>query len=177
MRVHDPLRPYGADKDSDKRQRQAIEAFARHGGYEIVEEFYDAAVSGADSRRKSLHRRRLPECAKASEVAAWTIIKVSRQLCKLSGLKRFGLVRDTRELMGNRGSVPAKRGNSPGLTTPYCAAGWGCRVCGGEKEESRSQGAFNHERDNAQGDSAVSSGQLEVDFTSDQVGDRDEISQ
>jgi DNA invertase Pin-like site-specific DNA recombinase len=38
----------GADKDSDKRQRQAIEAFARHGGYEIVEEFYDTAVSGAD---------------------------------------------------------------------------------------------------------------------------------
>ena len=38
----------GADKDSDKRQRQAIDAFARHGGYEIVEEFYDAAVSGAD---------------------------------------------------------------------------------------------------------------------------------
>jgi DNA invertase Pin-like site-specific DNA recombinase len=38
----------GADKDSEKRQRQAIEAFARHGGYEIVEEFYDTAVSGAD---------------------------------------------------------------------------------------------------------------------------------
>jgi hypothetical protein len=33
----------GADKDSEKRLRQAIEAFARHGGYEIVEEFYDTA--------------------------------------------------------------------------------------------------------------------------------------
>jgi DNA invertase Pin-like site-specific DNA recombinase len=38
----------GADKDSDKRQRTAIEAFARSHGYSIVEEFYDAAVSGVD---------------------------------------------------------------------------------------------------------------------------------
>jgi DNA invertase Pin-like site-specific DNA recombinase len=38
----------GADKDSLKRQRQAVEAFAKRSGYEIVEEFYDAAVSGAD---------------------------------------------------------------------------------------------------------------------------------
>jgi DNA invertase Pin-like site-specific DNA recombinase len=36
------------DKDSDKRQRQAITAFAKRAGFEIVEEFYDAAVSGAD---------------------------------------------------------------------------------------------------------------------------------
>jgi DNA invertase Pin-like site-specific DNA recombinase len=38
----------GADKDSDRRQREAIQAFARHAGYELVGEFYDAAVSGAD---------------------------------------------------------------------------------------------------------------------------------
>ena len=38
----------GADKDSDKRQRAAIEACEKVAGYEIVEEFYDAAVSGAD---------------------------------------------------------------------------------------------------------------------------------
>lgn len=38
----------GADKDSDKRQRAAIEAFATHNGYAVVEEYYDAAVSGAD---------------------------------------------------------------------------------------------------------------------------------
>src|SRR5262245_65836525 len=38
----------GADKDSDKRQRQAIEAFAKRAGYELVGEHYDAAVSGAD---------------------------------------------------------------------------------------------------------------------------------
>ena len=38
----------GTDKDSEKRQRQAIESFAKRGGFEIVAEFYDAAVSGAD---------------------------------------------------------------------------------------------------------------------------------
>ena len=38
----------GADKDSDKRQRAAISAFAKSAGYEIVGEEYDAAVSGAD---------------------------------------------------------------------------------------------------------------------------------
>src|SRR5687767_7445139 len=38
----------GADKDSEKRQREAVTSFARRNGYEIVEEFYDAAVSGAD---------------------------------------------------------------------------------------------------------------------------------
>jgi DNA invertase Pin-like site-specific DNA recombinase len=38
----------GVDKDSDKRQRQPIEAFWRHSGDELVDEFYDTAVSGAD---------------------------------------------------------------------------------------------------------------------------------
>jgi DNA invertase Pin-like site-specific DNA recombinase len=38
----------GADKDSDKRQRAAIESYARAAGYEIVDTYYDAAVSGAD---------------------------------------------------------------------------------------------------------------------------------
>jgi DNA invertase Pin-like site-specific DNA recombinase len=38
----------GADKDSEKRQRQAVDAFARQAGFAIVDAFYDAAVSGAD---------------------------------------------------------------------------------------------------------------------------------
>ena len=40
----------GADKDSDKRQRPAIEAYAKANGYVIDEAdwFYDAAVKGAD---------------------------------------------------------------------------------------------------------------------------------
>ena len=39
----------GPDKDSDKRQLAAISAYAKSAGYEIVETFYDAAVSGADA--------------------------------------------------------------------------------------------------------------------------------
>ena len=38
----------GGDKDSDKRQRLAIESFADSDGFEIAGEFYDASVSGAD---------------------------------------------------------------------------------------------------------------------------------
>ena len=38
----------GADKDSDKRQRAAIEAYAKSAGFTLVDEYYDKAVSGAD---------------------------------------------------------------------------------------------------------------------------------
>jgi DNA invertase Pin-like site-specific DNA recombinase len=38
----------GTDKDSDKRQRAAIQAFAKRAGFSIVGEYYDKAVSGAD---------------------------------------------------------------------------------------------------------------------------------
>jgi DNA invertase Pin-like site-specific DNA recombinase len=38
----------GADKDSDKRQRAAIEGFAKPAGFALVDEYNDAAVSGAD---------------------------------------------------------------------------------------------------------------------------------
>jgi DNA invertase Pin-like site-specific DNA recombinase len=38
----------GADKDSEKRQRASIEAFASARGFVLVDWFYDAAVSGAD---------------------------------------------------------------------------------------------------------------------------------
>jgi DNA invertase Pin-like site-specific DNA recombinase len=38
----------GPDKDSDKRQRDAIQTYASRAGYAIVDEFYDAAVKGAD---------------------------------------------------------------------------------------------------------------------------------
>ena len=38
----------GADKDSEKRQRAAIEGYAKRAGFALVGEFNDAAVSGAD---------------------------------------------------------------------------------------------------------------------------------
>src|SRR6478609_893485 len=39
----------GADKDSDKRQRSKIEAYAKRNGYVIVDEFYDADMNGDDA--------------------------------------------------------------------------------------------------------------------------------
>lgn len=39
----------GADKDSLVRQKEAVRAFAKANKIEIVREFYDAAVSGADA--------------------------------------------------------------------------------------------------------------------------------
>ena len=36
------------DGDSAERQRVAIRAYAERAGIEVVQEFYDAAVSGAD---------------------------------------------------------------------------------------------------------------------------------
>lgn len=38
----------GADKDSERRQRAAIEGFAQRAGFVVVSEFNEAAVSGAD---------------------------------------------------------------------------------------------------------------------------------
>lgn len=38
----------GAGKDTDKRQRAAIEGCAKRSGFALVAEYYDAAVSGAD---------------------------------------------------------------------------------------------------------------------------------
>lgn len=37
-----------ADKGSDKRQRAAIEGYAKRAGFVLIDEFNDAAVSGAD---------------------------------------------------------------------------------------------------------------------------------
>jgi DNA invertase Pin-like site-specific DNA recombinase len=39
----------GPDKDSENRQREAIERFATRAGFSVVAWFYDAAVSGADA--------------------------------------------------------------------------------------------------------------------------------
>jgi hypothetical protein len=38
----------GSDKDSDKRQRAAIEGFAKRASFALVAEFSDPGVSGAD---------------------------------------------------------------------------------------------------------------------------------
>ena len=38
----------GDDKDSQRRQQEAVQSYAKAAGVEIVREFYDAAVSGGD---------------------------------------------------------------------------------------------------------------------------------
>ena len=38
----------GADRNSVKRQRSAVETFAKAGGYEIIAEYSDDGVKGAD---------------------------------------------------------------------------------------------------------------------------------
>jgi len=38
----------GTDKDSEKRQRAAIEGYAKATGYHIADWFYDVAVRGTD---------------------------------------------------------------------------------------------------------------------------------
>jgi DNA invertase Pin-like site-specific DNA recombinase len=39
----------GADKDSDKRQRDAVQRYAKSAGFDVVAEYFDAAVTGADA--------------------------------------------------------------------------------------------------------------------------------
>jgi DNA invertase Pin-like site-specific DNA recombinase len=39
----------GADKDSERRQREAINAYAERAGFPVVQSFYDAAVRGTDA--------------------------------------------------------------------------------------------------------------------------------
>jgi DNA invertase Pin-like site-specific DNA recombinase len=38
----------GSEKDSDRRQREAIYVYASRASFSVIDEFYDAAVSGAD---------------------------------------------------------------------------------------------------------------------------------
>ena len=57
----------GTDKDSDKRQRAAIEAFAKRSGFALVGEFTDAAVSGADPIET---RPASPPCSTGSRATA-----------------------------------------------------------------------------------------------------------
>jgi hypothetical protein len=47
LRTSSPVN-VGVDKDSDKRQRTAIGAFAKRAGFTIIGEYYDKAVSGSD---------------------------------------------------------------------------------------------------------------------------------
>jgi DNA invertase Pin-like site-specific DNA recombinase len=39
----------GPEKDSERRQREAVRSFAKRAEFEVADEFYDAAVSGTDA--------------------------------------------------------------------------------------------------------------------------------
>jgi hypothetical protein len=65
----------GTDKDGEKRQRVAIEAFAKRAGMDIVDWFYDPAVSGATKPRDAtpfLRERTRTICTRAAARAART---------------------------------------------------------------------------------------------------------
>jgi hypothetical protein len=60
------------DKDSEKRQRHAIQGFAKRAGFAIVKEFYDAAVSGADPiETRAETPRRIDRLIRMSGSAEW----------------------------------------------------------------------------------------------------------
>jgi hypothetical protein len=52
----------GPDKDSDKRQLAAIAAYAKANGFDVVDTYYDAAVSGADPVTGRAFRRCSSAC-------------------------------------------------------------------------------------------------------------------
>lgn len=65
----------GADKDSDRRQRESIASFAKRAGYELVGEFNDAAVSRPITSRRA---QALPRCSRASQAMAAALSSLKR---------------------------------------------------------------------------------------------------
>ena len=68
----------GADKDSERRQRDAIERYAKSAGFEVVAEFYDAAVSGADPIQDRPGFAALLDCIEGNGVRVVIVEDASR---------------------------------------------------------------------------------------------------
>ena len=68
----------GTDKDSEKRQREAVVAYAKANRLDIAEEFYDAAVSGADPIDQRPEFARLLERSRAEGVSTVLVENASR---------------------------------------------------------------------------------------------------
>jgi DNA invertase Pin-like site-specific DNA recombinase len=64
--------------DSDKRQRDAIQSYARSVGIEVVSEFYDQAVSGADPLDRRAGFMNLLASARKAEVQTILVENASR---------------------------------------------------------------------------------------------------
>ena len=69
----------GTDKDSDKRQRAAIESFAKRSGFALVAEYNDAAVSVPI---RSIRDLASPSCSTGSRgtVSARSLSRMPRAL-------------------------------------------------------------------------------------------------
>ncbi len=85
----------GTDKDSDKRQRAAIEGFAKQGGFTVVGEFTDAAVSGADPIETRRGFGELLDRIEGNGVRTVIVEDASRFACELmtQGLGIMALIR------------------------------------------------------------------------------------
>jgi DNA invertase Pin-like site-specific DNA recombinase len=68
----------GADKDSERRQRESITAYAKANRISIVAEFYDAAVSGADAVDARPNFRKMLERCQADGISAVLVESASR---------------------------------------------------------------------------------------------------
>lgn len=90
----------GPDKDSERRQREAVQAFAKASRIEIVErgEFYDAAISGSDPIDTRPGFKALLERCDADGISVILVENASRfardlavQLTGHSMLRRMGI--------------------------------------------------------------------------------------
>jgi DNA invertase Pin-like site-specific DNA recombinase len=68
----------GADKDSERRQREAVLSYAKAARLEVVQEFYDAAVSGADAVDQRAGFVALLERCQADGIAVVLVENASR---------------------------------------------------------------------------------------------------
>lgn len=88
----------GEDKDSEKRQRGAVTKFADNNNYEIVKEFYDAAVRGVDEVWKRPNFSKMISYMECEGIKVIILENASRfardleiQLGGLRGLKKIGI--------------------------------------------------------------------------------------
>ena len=68
----------GADKDSERRQRETVAAYAKHRKLDLVAEFYDAAVSGTDPVDTRAGFIALLDCCAAESVTTVLVENASR---------------------------------------------------------------------------------------------------
>jgi DNA invertase Pin-like site-specific DNA recombinase len=112
----------GPDKDSDRRQRAAITAFAKATGFEIEEWFCDPAVSGADpidTRPGFSAMMRLIQSNGVRTVICETASRFARDLMKLirqvlGAVSEFEKAMTVAKLRGSRERIRLAKGKCEG---------------------------------------------------------------